>query len=125
MHLQVRSHAVEVLQRTEDEELLYYLLQLVQALRYEAKTHSRLSNFLIARATKNPVMGTLLHWSAFPVLCLSVNDGVLHGDVPAVSVRARGVYVGICWPAGLSNAASERLAALVSCLALGLRHVMH
>lgn len=28
--LQVRGHAVEVLQKTEDEELLYYLLQLVQ-----------------------------------------------------------------------------------------------
>lgn len=27
---QVRSHAVEVLQKTDDEELLYYLLQLVQ-----------------------------------------------------------------------------------------------
>jgi hypothetical protein len=28
--VQVRAHAVEVLQKTEDEELLYYLLQLVQ-----------------------------------------------------------------------------------------------
>ena len=28
--LQVRGHAVEVLQKTDDEELLYYLLQLVQ-----------------------------------------------------------------------------------------------
>lgn len=73
LHVQVRSHAVEVLQRTEDEELLYYLLQLVQALRYQAKTHSRLSNFLIARATKNPVMGTLLHWSASLLPCLPVN----------------------------------------------------
>ena len=64
MLLQVRGHAVEVLQRTEDEELLYYLLQLVQALRYEATTHSRLSAFLIARATNNTVMATLLHWYA-------------------------------------------------------------
>ena len=60
--VQVRSHAVEVLQRTDDEELLYYLLQLVQALRYEAETDSRLAKFLIERATKNGVMGTLLHW---------------------------------------------------------------
>jgi hypothetical protein len=28
--VQVRSYAVEVLQKTDDEELLYYLLQLVQ-----------------------------------------------------------------------------------------------
>lgn len=55
---------MEVLQRTQDEELLYYLLQLVQALRYEATTHSRLSAFLVSRATKNTVMGTLLHWQA-------------------------------------------------------------
>lgn len=27
---QVRGHAVEVLRKTDDEELLYYLLQLVQ-----------------------------------------------------------------------------------------------
>ena len=58
----MRGHAVEVLQRTPDEELLYYLLQLVQALRYQAATHSRLSNFLVHRATNNTVMGTLLHW---------------------------------------------------------------
>ena len=62
--VQVRGHAVEVLQRTQDEELLYYLLQLVQALRYEATTHSRLSAFLVSRAAKNTVMGTLLHWQA-------------------------------------------------------------
>ena len=62
--MQVRGHAVEVLQRTEDEELLYYLLQLVQALRYESTTHSRLSTFLVARATNNTVMATLLHWYA-------------------------------------------------------------
>lgn len=67
--VQVRSHAVEVLQRTQDEELLYYLLQLVQALRYEATTHSRLSAFLVSRATKNTVMGTLLHWQAPRVTC--------------------------------------------------------
>ena len=60
--VQVRGHAVEVLQRTEDEELLCYLLQLVQALRYEATTHSRLSAFLISRATTNNVMATFLHW---------------------------------------------------------------
>lgn len=65
---QVRGHAVEVLQRTEDEELLYYLLQLVQALRYESTTHSRLSTFLVARATNNTVMATLLHWYLYTEL---------------------------------------------------------
>ena len=69
VRMQVRGHAVEVLQRTQDEELLYYLLQLVQALRYEATTHSRLSAFLVSRATRNSVIGTLLHWQA-PLVCL-------------------------------------------------------
>lgn len=33
---EVRAHAVAVLDRAPDEELLYYLLQLIQALRYES-----------------------------------------------------------------------------------------
>ena len=53
---------MEVLRRTDDEELRYYLLQLVQALRYEAVDDSRLATFIVQRATKNPVLGILLHW---------------------------------------------------------------
>ncbi|KAK9811578.1 hypothetical protein WJX72_006428 [[Myrmecia] bisecta] len=62
---EVRAHAVEVLQRTDDEELLYYLLQLVQALRYESSEASRLARFLIARAGRNPIMGIFLHWHLY------------------------------------------------------------
>lgn len=60
--LQVRAHAVKVLKGTDDEELRYYLLQLVQALRYEAVDDSRLANFIVQRAIRNPVLGSLLHW---------------------------------------------------------------
>ena len=63
---QVRAHAVEVLQRTEDEELLGYALQLVQALRYEAAHHSPLSAFLVARGARNPTLAIFLHWCAAP-----------------------------------------------------------
>jgi hypothetical protein len=42
---QVRGHAVATLQRHDDEELLYYLLQLVQALRYEQADLSRLARW--------------------------------------------------------------------------------
>ena len=59
---QVRAHAVEVLKRTEDEELLYYLLQLVQALRYEAADASPLAHFLVQRAVANPTLAFTLHW---------------------------------------------------------------
>lgn len=59
---QVRAHAVEVLKRTEDEELLYYLLQLVQALRYEEADDSPLAQFLVQRAVANPTLAFTLHW---------------------------------------------------------------
>lgn len=61
--MQVRAHAVEVLKRTENEELLYYLLQLVQALRYEAADDSRLAAFLVQRAISDPTLAIFLHWS--------------------------------------------------------------
>lgn len=59
---QVRAHAVGVLERTDDEELLSYLLQLVQALRYEMKDESQLADFLASRAARNPRFGFFLHW---------------------------------------------------------------
>ncbi|CAK0784160.1 hypothetical protein CVIRNUC_007363 [Coccomyxa viridis] len=63
---EVRAHAVEVLKRTEDEELLYYLLQLVQALRYEAADASPLAQFLVQRAVANPTLAFTLHWYLVP-----------------------------------------------------------
>ncbi len=65
MCAQVRAHAVEVLKRTENEELLYYLLQLVQALRYEAGDDSRLASFLVQRAISDPTLAISLHWCAY------------------------------------------------------------
>ncbi|KAF8067321.1 Phosphatidylinositol 3-kinase [Scenedesmus sp. PABB004] len=62
---EVRAHAVAALQAKEDEELLYYLLQLVQALRFEASDNSRLARFLVSRAARNPGFATLLHWYLF------------------------------------------------------------
>jgi len=49
-------------QRKEDDELLYYLLQLVQALRFEVNDNSRLARFLVNRAKHNPAFATFLHW---------------------------------------------------------------
>ncbi len=59
---QVRAHAVDVLVRTDDEDLLSFLLQLVQALRYEPYSNSPLADFLVARASQNPTLGSYLHW---------------------------------------------------------------
>ena len=61
-NIEVRSYAVAVLSRAEDDEILIYLLQLVQALRYEPSDDSVLSRFLISRALKNEVLASFLYW---------------------------------------------------------------
>ena len=67
----VRAYAVDRLRESDDEELLLYLLQLVQALKFEkisadlddGSTHdSSLAKFLIDRATNSPMLGNFLHW---------------------------------------------------------------
>ncbi|RDB29393.1 Phosphatidylinositol 3-kinase catalytic subunit type 3 [Hypsizygus marmoreus] len=74
----VRAFAVKQLTRADDDELLLYLLQLVQALKFESAASeqrtarsttsaisyddSGLSDFLIARGVANPVLGNRLYW---------------------------------------------------------------
>ncbi|KAJ3092312.1 Phosphatidylinositol (PI) 3-kinase [Quaeritorhiza haematococci] len=67
-HRSVRSYAVMQLQRADDDELQLYLLQLVQALKFEgisdrsAIHESPLAEFLIDRSIKNPILGNNFHW---------------------------------------------------------------
>ena len=67
----VRAYAVDRLRDSDDEELLLYLLQLVQALKFERMSSeadagdtedSSLARFLISRATKSLMLGNYLHW---------------------------------------------------------------
>lgn len=67
----VRAYAVDRLRKSDDEELLLYLLQLVQALKFEPfqenkgtedTQDSSLTTFLITRAAANPVLGSYFHW---------------------------------------------------------------
>lgn len=67
----VRAYAVDRLRESDDDELLLYLLQLVQALKFEkmppepengSTQDSSLARFLISRATKNLRLGNFLHW---------------------------------------------------------------
>ncbi|TAQ89178.1 hypothetical protein B7494_g2492 [Chlorociboria aeruginascens] len=67
----VRAYAVDRLRKSDDDELLLYLLQLVQALKFEhispdssqdATQDSSLAKFLIARATNNFMLGNYFHW---------------------------------------------------------------
>ncbi|KAF9622887.1 hypothetical protein IFM89_035120 [Coptis chinensis] len=58
----VRAYAVTVLERADDEELQCYLLQLVQALRFERSDKSRLSHFLVQRSLSNIELASFLRW---------------------------------------------------------------
>ncbi|UKZ82179.1 hypothetical protein TrVFT333_009963 [Trichoderma virens FT-333] len=67
----VRSYAVNRLRKADDNELLLYLLQLVQALKYEYMSadsdveniqDSPLAQFLIQRAAANFMLGNYFHW---------------------------------------------------------------
>ncbi|EXB82579.1 Phosphatidylinositol 3-kinase, root isoform [Morus notabilis] len=59
---EVRAYAVSVLERADDEELQCYLLQLVQALRFERSDKSRLSHFLVQRSLQNIKFASFLRW---------------------------------------------------------------
>ena len=70
-HPAVRAYAVDRLRKADDDELLLYLLQLVQALKFEkvsleknedASLDSTLASFLISRAANSFVLGNFLHW---------------------------------------------------------------
>ena len=67
----VRTYAVNRLRKADDDELLMYLLQLVQALKFEPPPmkesdpdaeDSSLASFLIARSAANLNLGNYLHW---------------------------------------------------------------
>ena len=61
-HIEVRKYAVRRLDAASDEELLCYLLQLVQAIGHERTGETPLTNFLITRACKNFELSSYLHW---------------------------------------------------------------
>jgi phosphatidylinositol 3-kinase len=70
-NLAVRAYAVDRLRKSDDDEILLYLLQLVQALKFErispessqdATQDSSLARFLISRATNNFLLGNYFHW---------------------------------------------------------------
>ncbi len=59
----VQQHAVNQLKSADDEELMLYLLQLVQALKFGVgTTRSPLCQFLISRALYDPILGNHFYW---------------------------------------------------------------
>eukprot|EP00033_Pygsuia_biforma_P003831 GCRY01004199.1.p1 GENE.GCRY01004199.1~~GCRY01004199.1.p1 ORF type:complete len:802 (-),score=241.10 GCRY01004199.1:84-2489(-) len=60
---EVRAHAVQTLQTaTDNQELDLYLLQLVQAIRFEPSHTKGLAPFLLKRATEDTTIGQHLFW---------------------------------------------------------------
>lgn len=63
MDVRVREYAVKCLTHFSDNELCTFLLQIVQALKYEPLHSSALGSFLILRAVRSPqLVGTALFW---------------------------------------------------------------
>jgi phosphatidylinositol-4,5-bisphosphate 3-kinase catalytic subunit beta isoform len=58
----IRSFAIKCLKQMNDEDILLYLLQLVQALKYESYFYCDLSLFLLERALANRIIGHNLFW---------------------------------------------------------------
>ncbi|KAI9203886.1 kinase-like domain-containing protein [Polychytrium aggregatum] len=82
----VRHYAVMQLHKADDEELQVYLLQLVQALKFDgqlnrkAKLESPLAEFLIDRSIKNPLLGSSFHWYLM-VECECKTYGKMYGKI--------------------------------------------
>lgn len=66
----VRSYAILYFRSVNDDVLQSFLLQLVQALRYQDQDQSQLSDFLLERARKNPLIASSLFW----YLCSEIED---------------------------------------------------
>ncbi|KAM3832409.1 phosphatidylinositol 4,5-bisphosphate 3-kinase catalytic subunit gamma isoform [Vipera latastei] len=58
----VRTMAVQKLEGLEDDEVLHYLLQLVQAVKFEPYHDSALARFLLKRGLRNKRIGHFLFW---------------------------------------------------------------
>ncbi|KAI9006944.1 kinase-like domain-containing protein [Hyaloraphidium curvatum] len=64
----VRTYAVNQLKKADDDDLQLYLVQLVQALKFENLTEtneiseSPLGEFLVHRAIRNPTLGNYFYW---------------------------------------------------------------
>lgn len=104
----VRSHAVAALSSTENAELLLFLLQLVQALRYEEEDKSELSHFLLERSLKSVKVASSLFW----YLCSELED-------PSFGTRAQNLQTSLL--AALSSGSTGNESAVPkSCIPLQL-----
>jgi len=96
----VRRYAVDRLRKADDEELLLYLLQLVQALKYEpelklsedvvSSLDSSLAGFLLVRSAANFKLGNYFHW----YLMVELDD---RSDQDPLAQRHRKLYARVSY----------------------------
>ncbi|GJJ71006.1 phosphatidylinositol 3-kinase [Entomortierella parvispora] len=81
---EVRSYAVAQLRSANDDDLLLFLLQLVQGLKFEhideSFEGSNLAAFLIERSVKNPILGNYFHWYLM-IECADITQKRMYGLV--------------------------------------------
>ncbi|XP_047233948.1 phosphatidylinositol 4,5-bisphosphate 3-kinase catalytic subunit delta isoform [Girardinichthys multiradiatus] len=76
----VRSFTIRCLKKLSDDELLQYLIQLVQVLKYESYLDCDLTTFLLERALSNRRIGHFLFWhlkSEINVASVSLRFGLI------------------------------------------------
>ncbi|XP_038161832.1 phosphatidylinositol 4,5-bisphosphate 3-kinase catalytic subunit delta isoform isoform X2 [Cyprinodon tularosa] len=76
----VRSFTIRCLKKLSDDELLQYLIQLVQVLKYESYLDCDLATFLLERALSNRRIGHFLFWhlkSEIHVASVSLRFGLI------------------------------------------------
>ncbi|KAB7495628.1 Phosphatidylinositol 4,5-bisphosphate 3-kinase catalytic subunit beta isoform [Armadillidium nasatum] len=76
----VRNFAIDCLSHMSDDDLLLYLLQLVQALKHENYLYCDLVQFLLQRALRNRRIGHFLFWhlrSEMHVASVSIRFGLI------------------------------------------------
>ncbi|KAF9571953.1 Phosphatidylinositol (PI) 3-kinase [Mortierella alpina] len=92
---EVRSYAVGQLRSANDDDLLLFLLQLVQGLKFEHIDNnfgdSNLVAFLIERAVKNPILGNYFHWYIM-IECEDVAVSKMYGKVSFQYMKAMNPY---------------------------------
>uniref|UniRef100_A0A3B4ZZX4 Phosphatidylinositol 4,5-bisphosphate 3-kinase catalytic subunit delta isoform n=1 Tax=Stegastes partitus TaxID=144197 RepID=A0A3B4ZZX4_9TELE len=93
----VRSFTIRCLKKLSDDELLQYLLQLVQVLKYESYMDCDLTTFLLERALSNRRIGHFLFWhlrSEIHVASVSLRFGLIleaycRGDIHHIKLLTK------------------------------------
>lgn len=93
----VRSFTIRCLKKLRDDELLQYLIQLVQVLKYESYLDCDLTTFLLERALSNRRIGHFLFWylrSEIHVASVSLRFGLIleaycRGDIHHIKLLTK------------------------------------